>query len=450
MKNSKLNILEGDIKSVLYTLSLPIILSNFLQTMLNMVDMIWVGKLGSDAVSAVGTASFYLNVSMALTTLVCIGTGVKIAHALGARKHQDSQVYIKNAMFISMILAILFCILMALFIDPLIGYFELNNVLIETMTKEYLLHSLIGVPVMFLVMLYTTVYTSYGQTKITFVANAVGLVFNIISDPLFIFGFGSFNGYGVAGAAIATNISRIFTLILLVYYSNEDIKQSFKVKLNLDKMKEVLHMSYPVTLQRLIFIYIGMIMAKLIISFGVEAIAVQKIGIQIESISYVTIGGLQGSIAAFIGQNYGNQNYDRIHEGFKISVRYVFIFSLFITAAFYFFPEAIFSVFIKEPDAIKEGANYLRILSISQLFMCIELLTVGAFNGIGRTFIPPIATTILTAIRIPIGMYLSKIYGLSGVWWSITISSILKGAVLYIWFKIDSRNLEQRAQKELA
>ena len=200
------------------------------------------------------------------------------------------------------------------------------------------------------------------------------------------------------------------------------------------KIKEVLNMGFPVTVQRILFIVISMFMARIVVKFGTDAIAAQRIGIQIESISYVTIGGLQGAIAAFIGQNFGNNNFDRVKDGYMISLKLVMVLGSVISLVFIVFPEPIFSVFIKEPNVVEHGILYMRAIGYSQLFMCLELLTVGAFNGLGKTHIPASIATILTAIRIPMALYLSSIYRIVGVWWSISLTSVFKGSILVIWF----------------
>lgn len=442
MEEIKDSILHGKISSALFALAIPIVLSNFMQTALGIIDMIWIGKLGSGAVSAIGTASFYVNLATALTTLITIGSGVKIAHSIGSERRNDSKEYIKNGIVLSLVLSIVFVLIVSINSNELIGFFGMNDLYIETMARDYLITSLYGVPLLFMITFLITVFTSYGNTKITFKANSIGLLLNIVLDPIMIFGFFMIPKMGVSGAAWATTISRLVTLLILLFNMNSDMKKAITKRFNLKKMREVIRMSLPVTVQRLVFIIISMTMAKIIVQFGNEAIAVQKIGLQIESISYVTIGGLQGAISAFIGQNYGNKNVKRIVEGYSISMRMVLVFGLIVSFFFIAFPKQIFSIFIQETEIINGGVGYMRAIGFSQLFMCVELLTVGAFNGIGRTYIPPLVSISLTVIRIPLAIFLSNRIGLSGVWWSISISSILKGITLYLWFNFELRKKE--------
>ena len=128
----------------------------------------------------------------------------------------------------------------------------------------------------------------------------------------------------------------------------------------------------------------------------------------------------------------------------------VIFFGTLVSLAFIIFPNQLFRIFIDDASVIATGTGYMRTLGYSQLFMCIELLSVGAFNGIGRTYAPPIIAIIFSALRIPIALWLSQFMGIDGVWWSISVTSIFKGIILTVWFKVIVRkeikvaNLEVR------
>ncbi len=434
--NKHIDMIQGDIKKVLLALALPIIASNFVQTAFGLIDMVWIGRLGANAISAIGTANFYINLATGISTLIVIGTGVRVAQSLGADNHNDAKTYTKNGLVIALILSIIFISVVFVFTKPFIGFFNMENELVEAMAIKYLRHALVGVPLIFMSTLMTTILTSYGNTKITFKANTTGLIFNIILDPIMIFGLFGFPAMGVIGAAWATTISRGVSLLILYIYANEELFSSLKNKFDFKKAKEVIRISWPVTAQNVIFTMISMIIARLVIQFGTDAIAVQKIGIQVESITWVTIGGLQGAISAFVGQNMGGKKPERIVQGYRKALKLVTIFGLVVTAIFALFPKPIFSIFISDPEVINMGVGYMFAIAFSQVFMCFEMLTVGAFNGMGKTFAPPIVSIFFNALRIPLAMALIPTMGLSGIWWSISISSMFKGTIMVLWYQI--------------
>ncbi|MFD0960474.1 MATE family efflux transporter [Paenibacillus chungangensis] len=433
---------HGKIVPTLMKLTLPIIATNFISTTYGLVDMMWVGRLGSGPVAAIGTASFFIQLAVALSTMIMIGTGIKVSHCIGAGEGDKAKIYIKNGFIMSVLLALLYMAFIFLTKDQLIGFFDLGSAEVELMAKQFLLISITGTIFSVVNTLYLTVLNAMGNSKQPFHIFTVGLVLNIILDPLLIFGVGRFEGFGVAGAALATLTANLLVTVLFVIQTRHSeliVKSSVW---NGRLMKEVIHMGLPITIQRLTFTLISIIIAKIIVRFGADAIAVQKVGIQIESISYMTIGGLQGAIAAFFGQNYGARRLDRIQQGYRQALLLTSGFGIFISLLFILFPEQLFSVFLSDETSLALGTDYMRIIGYSQLFMCMELMTVGAFNGIGKTHIPPIFSIVLTALRIPLALILSEPFGLNGVWMSIALSSVFKGLILVFWFRRSLRHMK--------
>ncbi|OON90292.1 MAG: hypothetical protein ATN32_04285 [Candidatus Epulonipiscium fishelsonii] len=166
----------------------------------------------------------------------------------------------------------------------------------------------------------------------------------------------------------------------------------------------------------------------------------QKVGSQIESISWMTASGLSTALSTFVGQNYGAKKYDRIQDGLKVTMLLAIFIGTLATFLLVAFGEEIFAIFIPEEESIAQGADYLRILGYSQIFMCIEITSAGLFNGLGKTYIPSTVHTILTSLRIPLAYWASQpqYLGIDGIWWVITLTTVAKGiimVVLYIYLK---------------
>ncbi|WP_054955108.1 MATE family efflux transporter [Paenibacillus dakarensis] len=434
MKGS-MDLTQGPIMPTLTKLALPIIATNFISTTYGMVDMIWIGKLGSGPVAAIGTASFFINLAIALSTMITIGTGIKVSHCIGAGQRDLAKSYIRNGFVMSILVGFLYLGFVILARHKLIGFFELGQDEVVKMAVDFLTISMIGTVFNIINILFATILNSMGNSKQPFRILTVGLIVNIVLDPLFIFGIGSFEGLGAAGAAIATVTANIVVTTLFVLKTRNSELISSSSPWNFRQMIDVVRMGIPITIQRVTFTIISIIIAKIIVQFGAGAIAVQKVGIQIEAISYMTIGGLQGAIAAFFGQNYGARKIDRLHQGYQKSLLLTTIFGIIISLVFVLFPEQLFSVFLSDEESLMLGTDYMRIIGFSQLFMCLELMTVGAFNGMGKTHIPPMFSITFTALRIPLALWLSGPFGLNGVWMSIALSSVLKGLTLVFWFK---------------
>lgn len=436
--SKQIDLTSGNIVDKLVRLSLPIMGTAFIQIAYSLIDMIWVGKIGSKSVAAVGTAGFYPWLAMAFIMISKVGGEIKVAQSVGEKNEKDTKYYIKSAIEINMILSFLYSLVLIIFREPLIGFFRLGDVEVINMSKQYLVIVGLGMMFYFINPVFTSIFVGLGNSKSPFKINTIGLVTNIILDPVLIFGIGPFPKMGVAGAALATITSHIVVSLCFIYLITKDKEEHFKIKLfreiDFKYYKTLFILGTPVALQNGLFTIFSMIMGVIVASFGPVAIAVQKVGSQIESISWNSCDGFASALSSFVGQNYGAKKIDRINQSTKYALVGVIIWGSLTTAILVFLGETIFRAFINEQEAILKGSDYLKILGYSQLFMCLEIIVAGIFKGLGRTYIPSIIITVLTGLRIPLAILLCRpnILDLNGIWWSITISSIVKGTLLLI------------------
>ena len=440
MKKS-INLLEGPILPSLSGLALPIMATSLIQMVYNLTDMIWIGRVGSSAVAAVGAAGMYMWLANGLATLAKMGGQVKVAQALGAKENKQAVSYAKSALQLGITLGLIYGILSVVLANPLIDFFKLNSAKVVADAKIYLQITCGGVVFSFLNQIFTGIMTAMGNSRTSFVATAVGLVINIVMDPVLIFGIGPFAEMGVMGAGVATVFAQMIVtaVFILAALKDEIIFQKVRLleKVDRESMMTIVKIGFPTGVQSMIFTSISMIIARMIAGFGDSAVAVQKVGSQIESISWMTAEGFGAAVNAFMAQNHGAKNKKRIVQGYKVAMRIEIVWGILCTFILIVFPEVIFKIFIPEADVLPMGVDYLKILGVSQLFMCIELTTAGAFSGLGKTVPPSISSIVLTAARIPMAVALtSTALGLNGIWWSITISSIFKGVILTGWFLI--------------
>ncbi len=402
----------------------------------NMIDMIWIGRLGSSAVTAVGTAGLFLNFNFSISSLIYIGAGVKIAHSVGEGDKAEAKAYAENALTNVVILILFFMSVVLLFEKQLIGFFKIQDAHINQMAISYLTITTFGMVASAITLVAMRIFNAHGDSKIPFKITTVGLILNIILDPILIFGLLGMPQLGVVGAAIATLISQFVVMITMIVV----LRKRFNIfskgyTYSFTHTKALLKIGSPVATQRILFTSISLIIARIVSNWGPDAIAVQRIGLQIESLSYMTVGGVQGALVAFIGQNFGAKKYLRIVKGYFNAIGIVTIFGLIMSAVLILTPEPIFRIFLQEDSVVALGVNYLRILGVSQLFMVLEIISTGAFQGLGKTLPPAIVSIILTGARIPMALALSATaLGLNGVWWSISISSIFKGTIISAMF----------------
>jgi len=450
---------KGKIPSQIVKLAFPIIGTSFIQMAYNLSDMAWLGRVGSETVGAVGIAIYFVWFASSIMFATKIGAEVGISQAIGEKDNTKAIAFAQNSIVLSLIISIIIALGIGIFPNFFVSLFNIESSFVNNTAVDYLKIISLGIPFTLTNIGLAGVYNGSSDTRTPFIINSIGLAINIILDPLLIFGFEFIPALGATGAAIATVFSQIIVFICFVYL----LKQK-KNPLNTSRyicmpsrayIKKILIIGGPVAIQASSFAAFAMALTRVMnnICVGDEIpMSVQTIGSQVEALSWMTASGFATALGTFTGQNYGANRWDRIQKGFFVTVGISSFIGILSTMLFYFAGSQIFGLFInsQENEVINLGVVYLIILSFSQIFMCIEISATGAFNGIGSTKIPAIIGVIGNLLRIPFAFILS--YSLvdllplfashipsssvqvTGVWWGITFSSILKGGILIVWF----------------
>lgn len=434
----KKDLLTGNIPKTLAVLALPVMGTSFIQMAYNLVDMIWIGRLGSGAVASVGAAGMFVWLANGLSMIPRIGGQVTVGQHLGAKKMKEASIYASSALQLGVVLGILFGILSIILCPALIGFFNLNSPEVIGGAQIYLL-IVCGLVVFNMVsQVIGGILAAMGNTVMTFRVTITGLVINFILDPVLIFGIGPVPAMGVAGAASATVFAQflVFMLYLKAVWKEPTIfKQLTLIRWNGGNiMGNIVRIGLPAAIQDCIFSTISMIIARMVAGFGDAAVAVQKVGSQIESISWMIAEGFAMAINAFTAQNYGAGMKERVFRGWHTALSMMMAWGIFTSLLLILFPKFFFCIFITEQEVIPMGVDYLRIIGLSELFMCLEGAASGTFQGLGKTIPPAVTGIIFNSLRIPIAFLLSKTsLGLNGIWWALTLSCVCKGSVLPIW-----------------
>ena len=410
------NLTKGPILKTLTKLAVPIMASSFLGTLYNITDMAWIGLLGSKAVAGVGVGGMFTWLSQGLAAMARMGGQVHVAQCIGRgdrdKAHGFAQAAVQLAAFMGM----------------------------AAMSYTRIACGLIVFSFMTLTL--TGLYTAQGDSKTPFIANLVGLATNMVLDPVLILGVGMFPKLGVVGAAIATVTAQAIVMSIMivgiVIQKKENVLKGTRLlaKIPREYLQGICKIGIPTAIQGMAYCAISMVLTRMISGYGAEAVATQRVGGQIESISWNTADGFAAALNAFIAQNYGAGKNDRVKKGYKASLWTVGIWGLLISAVFICIPEPIARIFFYEPKAIATSVEYLIIIGFSEAFMCVELTTVGALSGLGRTRLCSIISIAFTSARIPLSIILGGIMGLDGIWWAISSTSIVKGIIFtctFLW-----------------
>lgn len=431
------NLTEGPIKRQLFNLALPIMGTSFIQMAYSITDMAWVGRLGSEAVAAIGAVGILTWMTTSISYLNKVGSEVSVGQSIGAQNEKDARNFASHNITIALLISVCWGALLFIFAHPVIHIYKLDGQISEK-AIEYLRIIATGFPFVFLTGAFTGIHNAAGKSKIPFYISGSGLIMNMVLDPLFILVF----GWGTAGAAWATWISEAFVCGLFIYQLKVRGPLfggfSFFVKLRKRYSWKVIQLGLPVALLNSLFAIINIFMARTASMYGGHiGLMTLTAGGQIEAIAWNTSQGFSTALSAFVAQNYAAGQKKRVWGAYLTTLKMTALFGIICTLLFVFYGKEVFSLIVPEQIAYEAGGVFLRIDGYSMVFMMLEITMQGLFYGTGRTVPPAIISITFNTLRIPMAIAFAGMgLGIAGVWWAISISSMLKGIVAFIWFRI--------------
>lgn len=426
---------QGSIPKHLFRLAIPILGTSFVQMLYNFTDMAWLGRLNSEAIAAVGAASVFMWLAGSISLINKVGSEVTVAHAIGKRDENSGLHFANHNLHLSLIIGTLLGGIYLLFGSPLLNFYELAPH-IHKGALNYLRITSLGLPFVFSSGALTGIYNAAGHSKIPFVISTIGLILNMILDPLFIYVF----GMGLEGAGVATVIAQGVVCLLFIrqikYKDRLFGGVSFFSKLSWDTCYKIFKIGIPVALFNSLFAFINMYLGRLAsLAGGHIGVLTLTTGGQLEAISWNTAQGFATALSTFISQNYGANQISRILDAYRFTLWMTFVFGVASTLLYVFGGETLFSFIVPDPIAFEAGGIYLRISGYSQLFMILEITAQGFFYGIRRTIPPAIISIGGNLLRIPACLIALEYYpSIETIWWIISLSTILKGMAAMIWY----------------
>lgn len=437
---------QGGILKKILLIAVPIMGTQLLQMTYNLTDMFWLGRLPQSvtAVAASGLAGMFLWLGMALLIFGRLGAEIGVSQNLGAGNPAVAQGYAEDAGRTALVFGGIYGLVLLVFTGPLVSLLRVQEEDVFQSACAYLRIAGIGLPFSYLSASITGGFNGAGNSKLGFWANATGLAVNMVLDPLMILVW----GWGIEGAAIATVIAQGIVCGLLLYFAKRHPRRPFAHfrlfgRFDPARVRQIMSWGLPVALESGAFTALAMVVTGMISdSYGADAVAVQRVGSQIESLSWLIGGGFSSAVAAFMGQNYGARQWARIRRGYRISLGFMLVWEGLITILLIFGGRFLFSLFLSEPPhLVVMGGEYLMILAGCQVFMALEGTCAGTFRGIGQTLPPSISSITSNLIRPFLCWALAQRMGLNGFWLGVTLSASLRGLMMFVWFTLYQRKL---------
>ncbi len=428
---------QEPIGRLLFKLSVPAIIGMLIQALYNIVDSIYVGRLSTEALSALSVSFPIQMFLIAIGVGTGVGTSSLISRLLGRGNKSRANNVAEHVFFIAIIYGIIVGIIGLFFAENVIRVFTNDPVLID-LGYQYIKVILTGSMAIFLPATFNYILRGEGNTFVPMLTMIIGAVLNMILDPFLIFGLGPFPQLGVAGAAYATVFSRIFGgifIIFVLFSDKNELTLNLKdFKFDFHIIKEIYNIGLPAMANRLLF-STSMVFINLILgAFGSTAIAVMGLIFRMQSFFLMMVFGLTQGYLPLVGYNYGHNNPQRMKRTIFIGNAAALSFGMLGFAGFQLFPEFIIKLFNSDPKLLEIGVIALNRVSLSYFFMVINIMGVATFQAVGRGMPSFVITFLRQAVLLVPGMYLlGQTFGLDSVWFSFPIAETISFVLMMIW-----------------
>ena len=426
--------LVGDsLPHTIVRIALPAIASTVLMTVFTSIDSYWVGtRVGADGLAAVSTSVFWIWLVVSIAEMVSIGLTAVAARRYGEGRREEGARTAGDALVFALVVGALVAA---------IGLFALESCFAVMQTPpevtvlglRYLGTYLIGAPLIFGFFVVDAAFRASGDSRTPFVLLATSVAITLVLDPILIMGLAGAPRLGVMGAAIATVTTRAvaFTLGLVIAVRRGLLRVG---RPRPRRIAAIARVGLPTAATGVLFSLVYVVMTRTTTQFGTPALAALGIGHRVESWLFMIGVGAGAATAAIVGQSLGARRPDRAERAGWLAVAFCTALGGVICVLELAVPEWFAGIFSNDAAVVAEGARYLRIVAISQLFVCAEIVLEGALGGAGDTVPPMLTSTTITLARIPLAAWAAATWGSSGIWWVISLTAIARAlGMIVLW-----------------
>jgi len=431
---------QGHVSKQILYFALPMLAANVFQQLYNVVDSIVVGNfIGTEALAAVGASFPVLFVLISLLFGVSSGISVVVSQYFGAKEYENVVKAINTFFVFIFASSIVMSVVGIYFARDIFIALHLPKEVINP-AVDYLQIYLGGTIFMFGFYGTNAILRGMGDSKTPLYFVIFSTTLNVILDLVFVITF----HWGVKGVAYASVIAQAAAFFLSTFFINRDdslVHLSLKsLVIDWEIFWKSLKIGLPTGLQQS-FVALGMIaILRIVNDFGTSTVAAFTVAGRLDSFAAMPAMAMSMALAAFVGQNVGANEIQRVREGFKVTLLIASVISVSVSVVIYFFGEQIMGFFTKDSNVIAIGYNYLLIVSSFYLVFSSMFIIQGALRGAGDTLIPMFITLFaLWVLRIPFSIILSRPsfgLGIDGVWWGIPLAWCFGGIASYIYYRM--------------
>jgi putative MATE family efflux protein len=427
---------EKPVMPLVISMALPMTFSMLVNALYNIIDSYFVARISEDAMTALSLVFPLQNLVNAVVIGFAIGINATIAYFLGAEKHNTADKTASLGTLFNMIHGFVLAVVCIAITAPFLAMFTDKRSIIEMGTEYAKIVFIFAVPNA-AGLCFEKIFQSVGRMKTSMLCMLVGCVSNIILDPLMIFGIGIFPEMGIRGAALATGIGQIISLVCyLMFY----ILNPIPVKVRLKDMtpdaalsRKMYSIGVPATLSlALPSIQVSALNAILAV-YSASYVLVLGAYFKLQTFLYLTGNGVVQGMRPLIGYNYGAGEKKRVKDIFRsalILIAGVMVIGTILCLAV---PQTLIGLFTSNPETILYGKEALRLISIGFIASSVSVTVSGALEGLGKGKESLVISVLRYIIVIlPLAFILSKIFGAAGVWHAFWVTEVIVAVISYV------------------
>lgn len=437
LKNQE-QILRGSLWRAVLALAIPVIINSFLQTMYNLTDTYWLGKLGTEQLAAINLVSPVQSIIINFGSGITMAGSVLIAQYIGAGEKKNAKGMANQIFMCAMCFAAVCATLCFLFTPGIVGWLKADG---ETFSHAvmYLRVVVWDMPFLYMVNIFSAVHQSQGDTLTPMFLNLGGILLNMILDPTLIVAC----GMGVAGAALATLLAKMVpagvAFFLLTRKGNGIELDRRYMRFEKEKLKLILKIGLPTAIGGSTMQLGFLLMSRNVFAYGNQAMAAYGIGNRVNGLITLPTNGIGSAVATIVGQNMGAGQKDRADRGYRISmgISIVMLIAGGMILSRDFISRAVVSIFSDDGEVIAMAADFLSIMAFWCFTNGVYNSTIGLFNGTGHTEV----TVAVEASRLWVFRFLTLWFCESilhmvvrSIWYSVVVSNGISSVILLILY----------------
>lgn len=416
------------INKLLLSMAVPMMISMLVQALYNVVDSVFVSYVGEDALTAVSLAFPIQNLMISIAVGTSVGVNALLSKSLGEKRQDAANRAADNGLFLALLGTLVFMLFGALCSGPFFASQTKDPQIVKYGT-EYLSVVCVFCFGMFFQVMLDKILISTGKTMLTMFTQGLGAIFNIIFDPLFIFGIGPFPKMGVTGAAVATVLGQIAAMALSLYFNmkkNPEVQITFRgFRPHLPTIQRIYAVGVPSILMSSIGSVMTLALNNILMVFSSTATAVFGVYFKLQSFVFMPVFGLNNGMVPIISYNYGARNKARVKSTFRYAVLYATLIMAVGLAIFQFLPNQLLGIFNASDEMLRIGDVALRVISLSFLFAGVAIVASSMFQALGNgVFSLIVSVGRQLVVLVPVAYLLSLTGRLELVWWSFPIAEV--------------------------